>query len=183
MTKHSDGHCRSERALAKIAGVTARAVSKWKHEAWWLPTFYQKGIYDVAAILEARRQNRQPDELTAIRHEMRVEKERGELELLQIQTRQRKRNEARELGQTLPADVYEEFLREWLGLVRDAFESLPFEISQNATPEQLPLVYSKNKKRPSKLQKLVAKKVAKLEQWLADGEAETKDAVETKGKR
>lgn len=76
-----------------------------------------------------------------------------------------------ELKNILPADVFAQFIRECLGMMRSRLDDLPFQLSRQASAAQKPLVYvpENKQKKPSDaapLQKMVSKLLADFEEWL-----------------
>lgn len=77
-----------------------------------------------------------------------------------------------EQGNILPADVYGQFVRELLGMLRSRLDDLPFQLSRQASAAQKLLIYvpeAKQKKAgdAAPLQKMIAKLMADVEEWLA----------------
>lgn len=87
-----------------------------------------------------------------------------------------------ELGNILPADVFAQFVRELLGMLRSRLTDLPFQLSRQASPAQRALVYvpeekQKKHKDAAPLQKMISKLISDVEEWLsADPLAEDQTA-------
>lgn len=172
---------RSRKAVAEAFGVTERAVGYWKKEDWWQSEFQTSAGYDLEAIRLARAANAEPQDLTEKRLKIRIAKEQADLEIKWTELRRKQREEQLALGNTLPADVYTEFLRELLGMIRERLEDLPFRLSRQASAAQKKLIYVPESKikKPSDaapLQRMVAKIIDDVQKWLDQGAEEVKQS-------
>lgn len=171
----------TEDQLAERFGVSARQVRNWKKSGWWSDDFGNpEDGYDVAAIRAAYNDNKELDELEEQRRQLRLERDQAERDIRLAELRAKQRAEARELGNTLPADVYAEFVREVLGMMRASIEELPQRFAKECPAKLRPLVWVeprkvKRERDAGKLQRMCNKIVRDFEKWLtADPEEETK---------
>lgn len=172
----------SRKEVAELFGVTERAVAYWQQEAWWQPEFRTEEGYDCDAIREARRSTPRAGtgELQEARAKIRVAREKIDLDIRQAEFRERQRKEQQQLGKLLPADVYAEFLRELLGLIRRGLEELPYKTSQEVPPRVRKYFYvdpatndrRKHPRSPALLQRQVQRLITDIERWLRQDPAE-----------
>ena len=126
---------RTRKQLADLFGVSVTAVGNWKTEPWWDESaFMRAGWYYLPAIVQGyigARGSKQRNTETAANLRLAVEAET--LQKLKLENARNKRREERELGNTLPADIYREFVREWLTQCLEEFETL-VQCSAHFTP-------------------------------------------------
>lgn len=176
-----------QRDAAAMLRITARQLRSHESAPWWLAEMRNDAGYDVVAIARAQclhdrdvggaLPKEESDQLKAQKIRAAAGRETWKEQKERLDVEERERRKARELGDMLPAAVYAEFIREWLSMVRESVENISFEISRHAPTKLKPLLYSNDEKKPSKLQSLIARKLEKLEQWLHDGETETKTSA------
>ena len=93
-------------------------------------------------------------------------------DFLSLTLEKKRKQKELEQGNILPADVYAQFVRELLGMMRSRLDDLPFQLNRQASAAQRPLIYvpEDKQKKPSDaapLQKMIAKLMADVEEWLA----------------
>lgn len=182
----------SQKDAAAMLRVTPRRLRQMEEECqWWVPELRTSAGYDVVGVALAQWQftagggkaitEEQKAELRArllaaetIREEHLAAK--AEVEAWEAMQR---REKAR--ANILPADVWAEFARELLGMVRSRLEEIPYQLSRQASPAQRSIVYvppEKQKKDTdgAPLQKMIRKLIDDLSAWLkADPEVEEPD--------
>lgn len=153
---------------------------------WWSAEFRTEEGYDVVGIARAQL-NYQVFERTGQKTESDVElkarqlraktareeaeKELAELKLWQEQVKREERE-----GRILPADVYAEYSRELLGLIRTTLTDLPYKLSRQASPAVRSFIYvpaekQKSVKDAAPLQREILKIIENIETWLNDDPA------------
>lgn len=179
----------SQKTAAEMLRISPRRLRDMESESeWWSAEFRTDAGYDVVGIARAQ-MNYQIFERTGQKTESDVElkarqlraktareeaeKELAELKLWQEQVKREEREQ-----KILPADVYAEYSRELLGLIRTTLEDLPYKLSRQASPSVRPFVYVPTEKQKSvkdaaPLQREILKIIENIETWLnADPVAE-----------
>jgi hypothetical protein len=163
-------------------GVKRETVTWWTSQAWWRPEFRDRsGFYDVDAIREAQaaRPTQQARNLSKARAVVQMRTEQLQMEIKATELAKRKRQEEEALGNLLPADVYEEFTRELLGMVLRGLDEIPVKMAKQVPPDVVPLVYvpkhkQKRERDAAPLQKLLRRLENDIRGWLEqDPEEET----------
>lgn len=106
--------------------------------------------------------------------QLRAETMRAEFQAAEAGVRawRAERLKEQEQGNILPADVFAQFVRELLGMLRSRLTDLPFQLSRQASPAQRALVYvpedkQKRQRGAAPLQKMISKLMSDVEEWLA----------------
>lgn len=174
-----------QRVAAAMLRISASRLREHQRSPWWRDEFRTEDGYDVCEILRAQLTYNREDSGALSQEErdkLAADKARTAASHLSVKEqreqatlRRQLREEARDLGLTLPADVYAEFIRELLSMARHTIEAIPFEFSRSV-PKQMKKHCYVAKGKPAALQKLVTKKLGRIAQWLTDGETELKQS-------
>lgn len=150
---------------------------------WWRPELRTEEGYDVCGIVRA--QLTYHDSATGRED---IQKRLAEAELMSAEAKAQadqlkawQLELAKEQAQEniLPADVYAEFCRELLGMIRTSLEELPESIAEHVSPDvrhlfHVPEDQQKSERDASPLQKGLRRLLADVEKWLQeDAEGET----------
>ncbi len=121
---------------------TVRLRDLESESPWWKPELRTAEGYDVCGIVRAQLTYN----LGGSDKDLAERKQKAEVEKLEFQRQseelkawQLDYEKQQALGNILPADVYEEFSRELLGMVRTRIEQIPGKVKKQASPEQMPL--------------------------------------------
>lgn len=166
-------HVKTLGEVAEFFGLHAQTVKQWRTETPPMPG--EEGRWDLQAIVLWRFQklnNRRDNPIRDSRDLIEIEKREAEVRALL-------RKEQQEIGNILPADVYAEFCRELLGMIRTSLEELPESIAEHVAPDvrhlfHVPEDQQKSERDASPLQKGLRRLLADVEKWLQeDVEGET----------
>lgn len=173
----------SQKDAAAMLRIDPRRLRQMEEGSpWWTADMRTEEGYDVVGIAVAQLSfstdanealpAAEKDALKA--RQLRAETQRAEFlcQEAEVKAWRAMRDKEIELKNILPADVFAQFVRECLGMMRSRLEDLPFQLSRQASAAQKPLVYvPENKiKKPgdaAPLQKMVAKLLADFEEWLS----------------
>lgn len=172
----------SQKDAAAMLRITPRRLRDMEQSSpWWTADMRTDDGYDVVGIAVAQLSfstdanealpQAEKDALKA--RQLRAETQRAEFLAQEAEVKSWRAQLAKEEEQRniLPADVYAQFVRELLGMIRTRLDDLPFQLSRQASPAQRPLVFvaPAKQKKPSDaapLQKLIAKLQSDVEEWL-----------------
>lgn len=162
--------------------ITPRRLRDMEQSSpWWTADMRTAEGYDVVGIAVAQLSystdanealpQAEKDALKA--RELRAETLRAEFLAQEAEVRawRAQRQKEEEQKNVLPADVYAQFVRELLGMIRSRLDDLPYQLSRQASPAQRPLIFvpEEKQKKPNDaapLQKLIAKLQSDIEEWL-----------------
>lgn len=174
----------NQRTAAAMIGISTPRLRQMESDApWWNPELRTNEGYDVCGIVRAQLtfSGKGTDDLELAKRGKLAEIERAEFqrqaEELKVWELERQKEE--KLGNILPADIYAEFIRELLGMIRSSLVDLPLVVSQNCPPAHRSTVYVpqekwKTERDASPLQKSIRKLLNDIDDWLkADPELET----------
>lgn len=170
--RQTEGNRWQVRTLGEVAeffGLHAQTVKQWRTESPPMPG--DEGRWDLQEIVLWRFQklnNRRENPMRDSRDLVEIEKREAEVRALL-------RKEQQELGNLLPADVWQEFARELLSMIRSRIEDLPEIVADHVPADLRAFVYvPEDDGEASPLQRAVSKLVADVEEWLtSDQNAET----------
>jgi hypothetical protein len=172
----------SQKDAAAMMRITPRRLREIEKESpWWTADMRTEEGYDVVGIAVAQLSystdanealpQAEKDALKA--RELRAKTQREEFLAMEAEVKAWRAQKQREQEQKniLPFDVYTQFVRELLGMLRSRLDDLPFQLSRQASPAQRSLIYvpEAKQKKPADaapLQKMIAKLQADLEEWL-----------------
>lgn len=173
----------SQKTAAAMLRITPRRLRQMQEDApWWTADLRTDEGFDVVGIAVAQLSystdanealpaaERDALKARALRAEtLRAEFLSQEAEIKAWWAIQKKEEKLRNI---LPADVYSQFVRELLGMMRTRIEDIPFELSRRASPAQKALVYvpPAKVKKPgdaAPLQRMIEKMLAEFEEWFA----------------
>lgn len=164
---------------AEMLRITTRRLREMESlpAPWWTPDLRTEDGYDVCGILIAQytkaggtnnEQLKRRREI-ADTEKLELQREAEELKVWELE-RQKQTN----LGRILPADVYQEFVRELLGMIRGRLTEIPYRLSKRASAAVKQLIYvpeSQIKKQAdaSPLQREIQKLLDDVQKWLDGG--------------
>lgn len=173
----------SQKDAAAMMRISPRRLRDMETSSpWWIADMRTEEGYDVVGIAVAQlsystdaNESMPAAEKEALKaRQVRAETLREEYLAQEAEVRAWRaiKQKETEQGNILPADVYGQFVRELLGMLRSRLADLPFQLSRQASAAQKPLVYvAENKqKKPghaAPLQKMIAKLMGDVEEWLA----------------
>lgn len=157
--------------VAEFFGLHSQTVKQWRTENPPMPG--KEGSWDLQLITNwrfAKLNNRRDSPLRDARDQVEIEKREAEVRALH-------RKEQMELGNILPADVYVEFCRELLGMIRVSLEELPESIAEHFAPEFRHFFYvpddqQQSERDASQLQKGIRKLITDIDNWLSENPGE-----------
>jgi hypothetical protein len=174
----------SQKDSAGMLRITPRRLREMESgpSPWWVADLRTEEGYDVVGIAVAQLSfstdanealpAAEKDALKA--RQLRAETLRAEFlaQEAEVKAWRAQKQKETEQGNILPADVYGQFVRELLGMMRSRLDDLPFQLSRQASAAQKTLIYvpeNKQKKAgaAAPLQKMIAKLMADVEEWLA----------------
>ena len=172
-----------QKEAAAMLRITPRRLREMEESSpWWLPDMRTSEGYDVVQIAVAQLSFSADanDALPAEEKEslkarqLRAETTRAEFQSQEagVKAWRAERIKEQEQKNILPADVYSQFVRELLGMIRTKLEDIPYQLSRRASPAQKSLVYvspGKIKKTAdaAPLQKMIEKMLIEIEEWFA----------------
>jgi len=172
----------SQKDAAAMLRITPRRLRDMETSSpWWVADMRTDGGYDVVGIAVAQlsfstdaNEALPAAEKEALKaRQLRAETQRAEFQAQEagVKAWRAEKQKETEQGNILPADVYGQFVRELLGMLRARLDDLPFQLSRQASPAQRALVYvpenkQKKERDASPLQKMIAKLMADVEEWL-----------------
>ena len=175
----------SQKMAAEMLRITPRRLRELEAESeWWSTEFRTDEGYDVVAIARAQlnyqvfertgASSESDVELKARQLRAKVAREEAEKELAELKLWQEQAKRDEREGKILPADVYSEYSRELLGLIRTSLEDLPYTMSRQAPPAVRPFVWvdpqkQKTPKDAAPLQREVLKIITNISNWLNEG--------------
>lgn len=173
----------SQKDAAAMLRITPRRLRDMETSSpWWVADMRTDGGYDVVGIAVAQlsystdaNESLPAAEKDALKaRQLRAETLKAEFLAQEAEVKAWRAQKQKELeqGNILPADVYAQFVRELLGMMRSRLDDLPFQLNRQASAAQRPLIYvpENKQKKPSDaapLQKMIAKLMADVEEWLA----------------
>lgn len=173
----------SQKDAAAMLRISPRRLRDMETSSpWWIADLRTEEGYDVVGIAVGQLSYStdangslpaaEKDALKA--RELRAETMRSEFLCQEAEVKAWRANKQKEIeqGNILPADVYGQFVRELLGMLRSRLDDLPFQLSRQASAAQRTLIYvpeNKQKKAgdASPLQKMISKLMSDVEEWLA----------------
>jgi hypothetical protein len=173
----------SQKDAAAMLRITPRRLRDMETSSpWWVADMRTEEGYDVVGIAVAQLSYStdanealpaaEKDALKA--RQLRAETQRAEFLCQEAEVKAWRAQREKEIEQhnILPADVYSQFIRELLGMLRSRLDDLPYQLARQASAAQKPLIYvPENKQKKSAdaapLQKMIAKLQADVEEWLA----------------
>ena len=173
----------SQKEAAAMLRITPRRLRDMETSSpWWVADMRTEEGYDVVGIAVAQLSfstdanealpAAEKDALKA--RQLRAETLRAEFLCQEAEVKAWRAMRDKEIEQKniLPADVFAQFVRECLGMMRSRLDDLPFQLSRQASTAQKPLVYVPEAKikKPADaapLQKMIAKLLADFEEWLS----------------
>ena len=172
----------SQKEAAAMLRITPRRLRDMESSSpWWIADLRTEEGYDVVGIAVAQlsfstdaNESLPAAEKEALKaRQLRAETLRAEFLAQEagVKAWRAERVKEQELGNILPADVFAQFTRELLGMVRSRLTDLPFQLSRQASPSQKTLIYvpeakQKKERDAAPLQKMIAKLIADIEEWL-----------------
>lgn len=166
----------NQRTAAKMIGVSAQRLQAMQRDAaWWVPELRTEAGYDVCGVVRAQltHAGEGVDDNELKRRKRIADTERCEYqrEAEELKVWELRRQRDLNAGNILPADVYSEFVRELLGMIRSGLEELPYQLSRSCSPAQRAVVYVPPEKQKSErdaapLQKGIRKLIHDIEEWL-----------------
>ena len=181
----------SQKEAAAMLRITPRRLRDMETSSpWWVADMRAEGGYDVVGIAVAQlsyssdaNESLPAAEKEALKaRQLRAETLRAEFLATEagVKAWRAEKMKATEQGNILPADVYGQFVRELLGMMRARLDDLPFQLSRQASVAQKALIYvpeTKQKKAgdAAPLQKMIAKLMADVEEWLATDPTQEED--------
>lgn len=175
---------KTQREAAEFLDITkSRLHQMEKDSPWWRPELRTEEGYDVCGIVRAQ--------LTyhdSAKGREEIQKRLAEAELMsaeakaqadQLKAWQLEREKEQAQKNILPADVYAEFSRQLLGMIRSGLEELPEAIAEHVSPDvrhlfHVPEDRQQSERDASPLQKGIRKLIQSIEEWLKeDIEGET----------
>lgn len=174
---------KSQKDAAAMMRITPRRLREIETGApWWLQDMRTDDGYDIVAIAVAQvravvdlPRSEDSAERGALKsRELRAETIRAEFlaQEAEIRAWRAQRLKDEEQRNVLPADVYEQFVRELLGMMRTKIESLPFELSRRVPPAAKKYIFVsesqiKKQKDAAPLQRMIDKMLSEFEEWFA----------------
>lgn len=169
---------KGQKLAAKALRITDRRLRQMEDKdnpaPWWQKEFRTPAGYDVCGILLAQFNfggGTDDDDLKKRRQLADTEKSElaREKEALHVWELERQKQEA--LGNILPADIYQEYLRQLNGMIRHRISEIPRRLAKQATPAQKKLIYvvEGKIKKPSDaapLQREITKLLREIQKWL-----------------
>lgn len=176
---------RVQKTAAAMLRVSPRRLREMTDSPWWVSELRTEEGYDVCGIVIAQLSHSgksTDDDLRARRsvaetEKIELQREAEELKVWELQLEKEKA-----LANILPADVYQEFIRELLGMIRGRLDEIPYRLSRRATPAQKKLVYVPEKKIKKEsdaapLQREITKLNRDVQKWLDQAETEAKQSA------
>ena len=159
---------------AEMLRITPRRLREMESAPWWQPEFRTEDGYAVCDIVRAQYEHSggtDDADLKARREVAETERAEYERDQHELKAWELARQKAERLRNILPASVYQRFLRELLGMIRQRLTDLPYRLSKSATPAQRKLIYVPEKKikRPNDaapLQREITKLLDEIQRWL-----------------
>lgn len=164
--------------------VSDRRLREYAAAPWWRPELRTAQGYDVVAISRAQQSYiaehfsgaltpEQTRELKSRQLAAKTEREEAERELVQLRLAEARIKSDRQHGNILPADIYAEFCRELLGMIRAGLEDLPYRLSREASPAVRSFVYVppekiRSDKDIAPVQREIQKLITAIEGWLKE---------------
>ncbi len=173
----------SQKDAAAMLRITPRRLRDMETSSpWWTADMRTEEGYDVVGIAVAKLSfstdanealpAAEKDALKA--RQVRAETQRAEFLCQEAEVKAWRAIRDKEIEQKniLPANVYSQFVRECLGMMRSRLEDIPFQLSRQASSAQKPLVFVEEKKikKPgdaAPLQKMITKLLKDFEEWLS----------------
>lgn len=170
-------------AAAMLQLTAARLRQMEKESPWWRPELRTVDGYDVCGVVRAQYEwnssGATDDELRRRKFVAEVEAAEFKRQTEEMKAWELQRQKEKAQDNILPADVYAEFVRELLGMIRTGLEELPESIAEHVAPDvrhlfHVPEDQQKSERDASPLQKGLRRLVADIEKWLQeDVEGET----------
>jgi hypothetical protein len=173
----------SQKDAAAMLRITPRRLREMETSSpWWVADMRTEEGYDVVGIAVGQlsfstdaNESLPAAEKDALKARgLRAETLRAEFmaQEAEVKAWRAQKQKETEQGNILPADVFAQFVRELLGMLRSRLDDLPFQLSRQASASQKPLIYvpeHKQKKavNAAPLQKMIAKLLGDVEEWLA----------------
>ena len=176
---------KNQREAAQFLDITPTRLRQMPLDSpWWKPELRTDEGYDVCGIVRAQvsfHANAAGDDEVKKRleaAELASAEAKAQADQLKAWNLEKEKQLAE--GKILPADLYIEFCRELLGMIRSALEELPESIAEHCPPDVKRWIYVpesewKSERDASEVQKGIRKLIADIEKWLnedAEGEAE-----------
>lgn len=159
---------KTQRDAALMLRVTPGRLRQMEIDApWWRKEFRTDEGYDPCEILRAQYAHNSAasadSELAKRKANAEVESAEQKRNQEELRTWEMERAKAQALGNILPADVYQEFIRELLGLIRVSLSELPFDLAMNVPPDIKHLFMNDGE---SPLEIAIEKLNGRVDEWL-----------------
>jgi hypothetical protein len=174
----------NQREAARMLRVSDRRLREYAAAPWWRPELRTAQGYDIAEIVRAQTaymhehfsgtlSTEQARQLKARQLQARVAREEAEQELAELKAAEQRLKSEKLHGNILPADIYAEFCRELLGMIRAGLEDLPYRLSREASPAVRSFVYVppekiRSDKDIAPVQREIQKLISAIEGWLKE---------------
>lgn len=168
-------------AAAMLQLTAARLRQMEKESPWWRPDLRTTEGYDVCGIVRAQYEwnssGATDDELRKRKFVAEVEAAEFKRQTEELKAWELQRQKEIAQNNILPADVYIEFCRELLGMLRAGLEELPEAIVDHVPPEIRRWIYipeneQESERDASPVQKGIRRLLADIEKWLSEDPGE-----------
>ena len=148
---------------------------------WWTPDLRTDEGYDVCGVIRSQMAwhagEQTDEELSARKFLAEVERAEFQRNCEELKAWELERQKSINQNNILPADVYQEFIREFLGMVRSSLAEMPAALADHVRPQDRKLFYvppakQKSERDASPLQKSIRKLLADVEHWLSQDPSE-----------
>lgn len=164
----------TQQEAAKRLGVARPRLRDMELNAkWWRPEFRTDEGYDVDAIASAQAAfHGTTDAGSELERTWREREQIAKAKLAELKQKNEELEWQKKQGNVLPADVFAEFTRELLGMIRSSLDDLPYTVAQHIPKQHQHFVYvpeskQKTEKDASPLQKQIRRILRDVEEWLS----------------